>query len=130
MLMDTSTRPVVFGAMDYVCDTLLRAGSSIIYDANTNRHDHRHARAAKAAEYGARTILITINTPVEIAREREKTRELPPRYDRSTPEHFQEIVDTAESPDADETVITIDGLVPFEQQYQSFCDQLSHLDAA
>jgi predicted kinase len=46
--------------------SLLRRGTSVVYDNTNFRSAHREALRAAAAEVGARAIVIYVNTPLEV----------------------------------------------------------------
>lgn len=90
---------------------LLRSGTSVIFDTNFNhRGDRDHLRHI-ARENGAETVLIWLNTPVEVAHERavhsDTTRN---GYTvNMTHDMFENIVCKLEEPGSDENPIKFDG---------------------
>ena len=126
-IRDIRNNPAVFGALDYVVGKLLTARMSVIYDANFNRRKDRKAHRLCAQRADARTILIWMKTPLEVAREREAGRATAGESLAIPSERYQQLVDRLQEPESEETVMTIDGLAPFEEQLRSFDEQLRRL---
>lgn len=93
-------------------DALLAAGKSVIFDTNFNYkkdRDHLHAIADK---YGAKTHIIWMQTPRQVARERalHDTHREQNGYDTPmTDEEFNKLTDHLEAPTDNENFISIDG---------------------
>ena len=119
---------LVIGALDYAAEQLLGAGVSVIYDVNNNRTQQRVATAALAARNQARTIVVWVQTPLDISRHREGTRALIENH-RMSAEKYEGLVAAMEDPRSSETVIVIDGQETATQQLESFERQLAALAA-
>jgi predicted kinase len=121
--------PKVFGAIEYAVAEVLRAGHSVVYDAQHNKRVDRKRLEELAAEFGAEPVIVWIKTPKEIALQRGINREEQPDQRRKTADEMRESIDffvaALEEPDATERVITLDGTLSFEQQYEAFTAQLS-----
>lgn len=93
------------------CQDLLKAGSSVIYDANLNRYEHRQEKYDIANQLGVKTVLIWVKTPKALAKERathkERSRFIPKH--ETAPAMFDRIANIIEPPKADETAVIIDG---------------------
>lgn len=117
-----------FGAMDHVTDQLLAAGISVIYDAIHTKRADRLKQEAAAKKHGALPILLRVTVPRDVAIGRAVERPAAGDARRFTPQKAEEVIrhfeDTTESPGAGEVVIDINGELPFEQQFQSFQEQL------
>jgi predicted kinase len=91
-------------------DQLLGAGKSVVFDTNFNYQADRQKLRAIAAKNRARTVLIWITTPVEVARSRavtaHQTRNLYPI--NMSEEEFNEIVSKLEPPTEAEQAVKID----------------------
>jgi len=90
-------------------DELLGQGKSVIFDTNFNfRRDRDYLREI-AAKHGAETVLIWLQTPVDIARQRAvHDSNLRNGYKvKMTEEHFDKITSKLEPPTADEQPIII-----------------------
>ena len=123
-----SNRPI-FGAYDYMIKEILTAKKSIILDvAQFNVLKRRQELMRIAKDTGARVILVWIETPREVARERVLTRELSYDQTRVSETRAQELFDEHDAnfsqPQPGEHVIKISGTVPFEEQYLEFNQQL------
>lgn len=119
--------PAVFGALDYVAAQLLAAGQSVLYDANNNRRRDRTRRQKRAAEYGARVVVLWVQTPLKVAKEREAERARDPNHLPIPPERYDRLASALQEPGSHEAVIAVDGLAPFSEQLRSFDEQLAAL---
>jgi len=121
---------LVFGALDYVALQILKSGNSVVSDFQHNKKSIRAHTMQIANENGAKAVVVWIKTPREIAIQRgiERAEALDQR--KFSDEKMQALVDKSmqllEAPE-DELVITLDGEMPFDQQYQSFVQQLHDL---
>lgn len=92
-------------------EDLLSSGTSVIYDANLNRYEHRAEKYNICHQTGATAQLIWLHTARELAKSRavENSRShLWPREER--PETmFDRIADVVELPTESETPIELDG---------------------
>lgn len=113
-----------FSALNYAVEEVLRAGHSVVYDANNLRRSTRKNHEALARKYGALPIVVWVQTPPAIARERALGRELTPDQPTFTQTQYEQtlsrLVANFEDPTEDELVIAIDGTAPFEEQYVLF----------
>ncbi len=119
---------VVFNAIDYAASEVLRAGYSVVYDAKVNHRNERDKNASIAAKFDATYLNVWVQTPKEIAMERGEKREL--RLDQthiSKEDYELRGYGDIDSPEDDELVVVIDGTRPFEEQYESFKQQLETL---
>lgn len=93
------------------CLDLLKAGTSVVYDANLNRYEHRQEKYDIAHQLGVKTVLIWVKTPKQLAKERathtERTRFIPQH--ETAPAMFDRIAAIIELPKAHETAVIIDG---------------------
>lgn len=114
----------VFGVMDYAAIQALRAGHTVIYDAQqTKRRDRKHVEEL-AASVGAIPVLVWIKTSPQVALRRGQKREARAdshQYDaakmKMLVERFSKVTDM---PEPGENVIEVSGEVPFEEQYAVF----------
>lgn len=120
-----------FGAIDYVTRELLRSGVPVVYDAIHTKRADRIKQEAVAREFDALPVLVHIETPHEVAAERGQSREASPDQRKFEAGKMREVIahfaDTLEPPEPNENVITIDGQLPFEQQYRQFTDYIATL---
>lgn len=93
------------------CQDLLQAGTSVIYDANLNRYEHRQEKYDIAHKLGVKTVLIWVKTPRPLAKERathtERARFIPQH--ETAPAMFDRIADIIEPPKPHESAVIIDG---------------------
>ena len=101
----------LYGALDQRTEALLNAGKSVIYDANLNRYQYRQEKYDICARIGAKPVLLWLNTPRVIAKERAlriNRQHLVPASE--TPETmFERIASLIEPPQANEQPLVIDG---------------------
>lgn len=109
----------VFGAMDYMTELLLDCGTSVFYDANNNKLQHRESKRRLANEHGAKYLLIWFKTPLDTAASRVKNRSR-----SENDKHFRNI-DSAivhrmareiELPTPTEAYTAIDGMASYAKQ--------------
>jgi len=114
----------VFGAMDYAASQVLRAGHSVVYDAQqTKRRDRKNIERV-AASAGALPLLVWIKTSPEVALKRGQEREARSDSHQYSSEKMKMLVGrfdkVTDLPEANENVIQISGEVSFEEQYAAF----------
>ena len=125
-----ANNPIVFGALDYAAQQILTAGYSVVIDASHNRKQDRIGKAQLGAAFGIRPILVWVQVPVDMARERQETRERLPDQPLVPPARFEQLVSNLQPPEALEPYIIVDGLAPFAEQLASFRRQLANIEAA
>ena len=59
--------PIVFGAMDYLANEVLKCGVSVIYDANSTLRIYRKCLQQLARKNNAKYLLLWFQTPVKTA---------------------------------------------------------------
>ncbi len=120
-----------FSAIDYAVEEILRAGHSVIYDANNNKWSIREKLIILAEKYQALPIEIWVQAPAEVAKERATKRETAQDQPDFTETQYEESLARAtanfDEPGDSEQVIKIDGTVSFDEQYESYRTQLSAL---
>lgn len=93
-------------------DELLTEGKSVIFDTNFNySKDRQHLRSI-AQRHDAETIVIWMQTPLEVARDRalHENHSVRNKHPTSmTPAEFEHLTDHLEPPTENENVIKIDG---------------------
>lgn len=101
----------VYAALDKHTAILLKAGKSVIYDANLNRYKHRLEKYEMCERTGARPVLLWLQTSRELARKRAVMRghqHLVPK-DETFESMFDRVAGLIEEPREDEPVYKIDG---------------------
>ncbi len=121
----------VDGATEYVVSQLVEGSQSVICDAHHNRRDNREAYEAIATQHSARVVLIWIQTPFAVALDRGQNREAKADQRQLSGEDMREVMErhkaAMDEPVASENVIIIDGEQTFDQQYESYKNQVTEL---
>lgn len=116
----------VFGTMDYAARQALKAGYSVVYDAQQTKRENRRSIEKIARESGAIPVLVWIKTSREVALKRGQEREAAADSHQYDAEKMAYLIDRFESvtdlPEEGENVIEISGEVPFEEQYAVFTE--------
>jgi predicted kinase len=101
----------LYAKLNQTTEELLGAGTSVIYDANLNRREHRQEKYDICQRTGAEPVLLWVQTDKTLAKERaldEKRSRLVPR-DETASEMFERIATIIEPPQDDEHAISVDG---------------------
>ena len=101
----------VYTELDKRAEELLKQGKSVIYDANLNRHKHRLQKYEMCERTGAKPVLLWVQTPKELARERAVMRghhHLVPK-DETFESMFDRVTSVIEDPQEDEPLYAING---------------------
>ena len=91
-------------AQDEIANTF-REGRSVVYDDNNVRFEHREEVRAIAKNLGVKPIVIYLNTPMELIREREKVNKTTSERHEVEPENFQKVAEQLEVPTLNENVL-------------------------
>ena len=108
----------LYAQLDQAAEYLLKNGKSVIYDTNFNFMADRQNMRDMAAEHGADTVLIWVNTPIDES----KKRAVHPSKKRNgydfhmTSKQFDKIAAKLQKPAKNEKVIKIDGTKIDEKQ--------------
>jgi predicted kinase len=101
----------VYRELDARTEHLLSQGQGVIYDANLNRHRHRAEKYQLAQKTNARPLVLWMQAPRDLARERAVIRghrHLVPK-DETFESMFDRVANTIEEPRPEEPVIKLDG---------------------
>ncbi len=101
----------LYKMLDYMCELTLKHGSSVVYDANLNRYEHRLEKYQLARRTKAEVQLIWLQVPRELAKKRRletQHHDLVPKSE-TPPDMFERIADIFEPPKKDEPFIELDG---------------------
>lgn len=128
-------RPTVntytFGAMDYAAKQILATGRSVIYEAIQQKKADRRHMEALADECHAKLVLVSMKVDEELAIQRTTQREAKDDSRKFDEKKAREVVthfrDTFQPLERTDYVVEISGVVPFEDQYKSFCEQLAKI---
>lgn len=121
------SNPWVFGAIDYAIDEMLKAGQTVIYDANHSFRQDRDKTRDIADAQNVQPLLIWIKTPLDVAVNRATTRQESLYARKLDADRVMVHDQKLETPADDEVHVVIDGTKPFSEQYASFTDQLKQL---
>lgn len=110
---------VVFGFMDFLTDKFLTSGVNVIYDANLVKKKHRDRARRIAQKADSHFMLISIETPFEVAVQRARERE----FHSIGRDVVEAIRDESENLDG-EDYITIDGLKTYEEQKETLLREI------
>jgi predicted kinase len=127
-------RQAVYQRMDALAIHALQAGRVVLFDANLNSYPARLRLQQLAAHHNAKAVGVWVQVPFDVAKTRAgKLRDvgvggiggriLPP-------EIFDRYAAALEQPSRDETYVTVDGVQPFSQQYNTLRRQLAAHGAA
>ena len=84
---------------------ILKSGTSVVYDDNNPRKEHREELRSVAKNAGADAVVIYLDTSLDVIRAREEAnRSSQDRHDVE-PENFEKVMKDLEIPTADENVI-------------------------
>ena|SRR3989338_1351887 len=111
---------MVFGLIDFLAEKFLSNGVNVVYDVNLTKKRHRDRVRRIADNTNSHFVLISIETPFEIAVQRAKDRELH-SIDRRTVEAISDEYEDLSS----ETYIKIDGLKTYDEQKDIILKQIS-----
>ncbi len=124
-------RRIVYDEMNERASRALRAGQSVLYDAAANTVSQRTAIATLAHEHGVWAVGIWLQVPVATAKARAGTARdagFVDRVVRIIPPHiFDQYAAAFESPQSNESIITLSGTAPFSLQYRRLARQLNKL---
>lgn len=99
--------------LDYIAETILESGKSVIYDANLNKYSHRQEKYDIAKKLGVTAKLIWVKTDSEIARKRATVEAdgnpVNRPFGNMPIQTFDRLIQEIESPKDDEHAIEISG---------------------
>lgn len=101
----------LYEKLNTATDYLLKQNKSVIFDTNFNHYDDRERLREIARQHGAKTVLVWVNTPKEIAKKRSvETKQSRNLYKmQMTSNQFESIANKLELPKANEKPIKVDG---------------------
>lgn len=83
----------------------LEEGKSVVYDDNNIRYEHREELRNVANRVGLESIVIYLNTPIEIIKQREQENKVTGARHEVEPENFQKVLEQLELPTLEENTI-------------------------
>lgn len=102
----------LYAILNNRAETLLNIGRDVIYDANLNRHRHRQEKYDLCKKTGARSVLLWVKTPLDIAKTRASDQSRQRQWPKNeTPERmFDRIASIIEPPTVKESHTVIEGI--------------------
>lgn len=83
----------------------LSEGNSVVYDDNNVRFEHRDELREVARKFGARAVVVYLNTPLELVREREAINKTTGQRHDVEPENFNVVLEQFQIPTTQENVM-------------------------
>lgn len=83
----------------------LQEGSSVVYDDNNIRFEHREELREVARRCNARPVVVYLNTPMKVIRQREATNRNTGERHEVEQENFQAVLEQLETPTVDENML-------------------------
>lgn len=83
----------------------LQEGASIVYDDNNVRFEHREELRKVAKRFGAKAIVVYLNTPIELIREREAVNKVTGQRHEVESENFETVFEQLQIPNEQENVL-------------------------
>jgi len=129
-LYTPENKALVNNANRYAVQQILTSGKAhVVLDANHNAQKVRRGIADDAAQHGATAIVVWVQTPLDIAKERTVVRRQTEGHELFEPNLVEKMAKALESPGEGELVITIDGQATAAEQQASFEAQLAGIEA-
>ncbi len=121
-------KALVNNATQYAVGQVLESGlANAITDANHNQRSVRDRVRGIAKKHNALGIMVWVQTPLEIAKERTIEREKTEGHKLMEEGLVEKMANLLEEPDDDELVIHIDGLATAEEQKRQFDEQFARI---
>lgn len=101
----------LYKTLDYMCELLLKTGTSVVYDANLNRYEHRHEKYLLAKKLHIPVRLLWLQVEKATA----KKRRIETQHPALVPQHenphdmFERIATVFEAPTSEESFTILDG---------------------
>lgn len=83
----------------------LQKGNSVVYDDNNVRFEHREELREVARRFGAKAVVVYLNTPMELIREREAANKVTGQRHEVEPENFKTVLEQLQIPNDQENVL-------------------------
>ena len=101
----------LYKMLDYMCELLLKNGTSVVYDANLNRLIHRQQKYQMAKRLGADVKLYWLQVHRDTAKQRRLDTQDPLLIPKNESAHdlFERVADVFEPPKKTETYKALDG---------------------
>ena len=130
-LYTPENKALVNNASRYATVQILKSGQAdVVCDGNHNAATRRREITKEAAEYGATAIVVWVQTPLDISKERTVVRTVTEGHELFEPGLVEKMAKRLEVPGADELVITLDGQATAAEQQVSFDKQFAAIKAS
>lgn len=117
-------KALVNNASRYALAQILKSNQvNVVQDANHNAKKLRQDIAKDALKQGAEAIVIHVQTPLHVAKQRAEIRTITEGHQLFEPNIVEKMARRLEAPSSDELVITIDGQATTDEQIKSFDKQ-------
>ena len=128
---DKEENNVIGQLMDYMTEEFLRAGLSVVYDANAMRYTQRHALRELARQHKAQTVLVWFQIDPETAYLRASKRDRRYSDDKyagpMNQQMFENVASGMQNPKTTEDYVVISGKHVFSTQFGSFAKRMHDL---
>lgn len=129
-LYTPENKALVNNASLYAMKQILKSGQAhIIHDANHNTANVRHKVANEITKNGGTAVVIWVQTPLELAKERTELRKVTEGHELFESNLVEKMAKRLEEPDEHERVITLDGQATALEQQKSFDRQWGEMRA-
>jgi predicted kinase len=123
-LYTPENKALVNNASQYAMEQILKSGRAhVVYDGNNNAASVRRNIAEKADQQNAVAVVVWVQTPLEVAKERTEIRKVTEGHILFEPNLVEKMAKRLEIPSDHEIVITIDGQALALEQQKSFDKQ-------
>lgn len=123
-LYTMENKTLVNNASQYALQQILKSKQAhIVQDANHNSKTVRNSITKKVHKEGGIAVVIWVQTPLDVAKQRTITRKETEGHELFEPNLVEKMAKNLEEPDAHERVIIIDGQATLEDQQKSFDEQ-------
>jgi len=126
-IRNTRNNPLVFAALDYATEQVLKANLSVVYDVSHNKVEDRTSKEELASQCRARTILVWVQSPLDLARQRTLDRSRRGEAISVPIDIHDSMAQGMQLPLPNEKCIIIDGQQNFQNQFADFRRQLALL---
>jgi predicted kinase len=120
-LYTPENKTLVNNASQYAMRQILKSGQAhVVHDANHNAKSVRRDITKMAAKHDGVAVVVWVQTPLEVAKERTEVRKITEGHELFEPNLVEKMAKRLEEPDGHEIVIIIDGQASASEQQESF----------
>ena len=130
-LYTPENKALVNNASQYALRQIMKSGQAhVVHDANHNAKSVREGIANIVAEEGGAAVVVWVQTPLEVAKQRTVIRKETEGHELFEPNLVDKMAKRLEEPDRHELVIIIDGQASLSEQQESFDEQWATIKSA